>query len=98
MTTFKKAALIYNPASGSGHKLRVQKVEAAADVLRAAGVETSLIPTRGAGSAGEQASEAISAGHDAVFACGGDGTVLDVLQGMIASGGGTPLGLVPLGT
>lgn len=94
----RRAALIYNPASGSEHKLRLSKVGAAAAVLRAAGVETSLVATQAAGSGGGQAREAIAAGHDAVFACGGDGTVLDVLQGMVESGGDVPLGLVPLGT
>ena len=94
----KRAALIYNPASGSQHQLRVKHVEAAAAVLRGAEVEAELIPTRGAGTGGAQAREAIAQGCDAVFACGGDGTVLDVLQGMIESGGKVPLGLVPLGT
>ena len=96
--TFKKAALIYNPASGSRHDLRVKKVEAAAAALRAAGVEATLIASRAAGSGGEQAREAIAAGHDAIFACGGDGTVQDVLQGIAERHSDVPLGLVPLGT
>jgi diacylglycerol kinase family enzyme len=94
----KRAALIYNVASGSQHELRVKHVEAAATVLRGAGVQTEMIPTRAAGSGGPQAQDAIAQGCDAIFACGGDGTVLDVLQGMIDSGGKVPLGLVPLGT
>ena len=98
MTNFKRAALLYNPSSGRQHALRLHKVEAAAGVLREAGVETSLIPTRAAGSAGEQAREAIAAGHDAIFACGGDGTVLDVLQGVAEQHPDIPLGIVPLGT
>lgn len=73
-------------------------MEAAAAVLQSAGIETSLVPTSAAGSGGEQAREAIAAGHDVIFACGGDGTVNDVLQGMVESGGDVPLGLVPLGT
>jgi diacylglycerol kinase family enzyme len=95
---FKRAALIYNPASGSRHAERVKMVEAAAAELRAAGVETTFIATRAAGSGGEQAHEAIAAGHDAVFACGGDGTVQDVLQGLAERHADVPLGLVPLGT
>src|SRR5436309_3227464 len=94
----RNAALIYNPLSGNKHHLRLQKVEAAAAELRKAGVEATLVATLDAGSGGEQAQQAIRAGHDAVFACGGDGTVNDVLQGMIAAGGEIPLGLVPLGT
>jgi len=94
----RKAALIYNPASGSQHALRVQMVESAAAVLRAEGIEASLFATRDANSGGEQAREAIADGHDAIFACGGDGTVQDVLQGMVGTHADVPLGLVPLGT
>ena len=94
----RRAALIYNPASGSRPHRRESDVEAAAAELRKAGVEAQLVATRDAGSGGEQAREAISAGCDAVFACGGDGTLNDVLQGMIAAGGEVPLGVVPLGT
>src|SRR5579864_5684394 len=101
----RKAALIYNPASGRNRHLHLKKVEEAALVLRAAGVEANLIPTRGPDTGGAQAREAIAAGHDTIFACGGDGTLNDVLQGLVhdpANGtvGQTDaaLGMVPLGT
>ena len=94
----RKAAFLYNPASGSGLKRRQQDVESAAAVVRAAGVEVVVTPTRAAGSAGEQAREAVAAGCDAVFACGGDGTVHEALQGMIEAGGAAALGIIPLGT
>ena len=93
----RKAALIYNPASGQKHHLRLALVQEAATALNAAGIATTLIPTEAAGSAGRQAGEAVVQGHDAIFACGGDGTVFDVLQGMVAHPD-VPLGLVPLGT
>src|SRR3954468_277649 len=99
-----KAALIYNPASGR-NRHNLKKVEAAAAVLRAAGVEATLIPTRAADTGGAQAREAIAAGHDTIFACGGDGTLNDVLQGIVldSESGTAPasdvaLGIVPLGT
>jgi diacylglycerol kinase (ATP) len=94
----RRAALLYNPASGSNHHLRLAKVEAAARALNANKIATTLVPTESAGSAGRQAADAVSAGHDAIFACGGDGTVFDVLQGMVAHAPDVPLGLVPLGT
>jgi len=94
----RKAAFLYNPASGSKLKRRLQDVESAAAVVRAAGVEVIITPTRAAGSAGEQAREAVAAGCDAVFACGGDGTVHEALQGMIEAGGAAALGIIPLGT
>jgi YegS/Rv2252/BmrU family lipid kinase len=98
----RKAALIYNPTSGRLHHLRVAKVEAAARLLWQAGVESLVIATHGPGSAGQQAIDAIAEGCDTVFACGGDGTMNDVLQGMVAAGRMSPrripLGILPLGT
>jgi diacylglycerol kinase (ATP) len=95
-----KAALIYNPSAGAQRHKRMARVEAAAAALRSAGIEPELLPTRAAGSAGEQAAEAIAAGHEMIFACGGDGTLHEVLQGMMSSPrhADVPLGFVPLGT
>jgi diacylglycerol kinase family enzyme len=44
----------------------------------------------------DQTKQAITEGCDAIFACGGDGTVHDVLQGLI--GTNAALGVIPLGT
>jgi diacylglycerol kinase family enzyme len=93
-----RAALIYNPSAGSNRARRLALLERAGAVLRSGGHEFSLVPTREAGSAGEQAAEAIQAGHDTVFACGGDGTVHDVLQGMMRSSRAVTLGVLPFGT
>ncbi|HUS20043.1 MAG TPA: diacylglycerol kinase family protein [Terriglobales bacterium] len=98
MLQARKAALIYNPSSGQKRHLRLAMVEAAARELNAAGIATSLIPTEGSGTAGSQAVDAVEQGHDVIFACGGDGTVHDVLQGMVNSAPDVPLGIVPLGT
>lgn len=76
--------------------MRERNVERAAAALRAVGVGALPMPTREAGSAGEQAREAAVRGCDAVIACGGDGTVLDVLQGVV--GTEIALGVVPMGT
>lgn len=92
----KKAALLYNPRSGNRQNRRLAEVEAAATVLRAAGVETATTPTRSASDTGEQARQAVARGCDTVFACGGDGTVHDVLQGLV--GTQAALGIIPQGT
>lgn len=73
-------------------------VQAAAEVLHAAGHATTLVPTRGPGTAGNQAEEAIATGHDVIFACGGDGTLNETMQGVVASRADVPLGVIPLGT
>lgn len=46
--------------------------------------------------AGEMARQAIAEGADAIFVLGGDGTVNEVMQGMVHSG--VPLGVLPGGT
>ena len=92
----RKAAFLYNPLSGGGRDRRLSDVEAAAAVLRDAGVEVCTAATRGAAETAEQARQAIAAGCDTVFACGGDGTVHDVLQGIV--GQQAALGVIPLGT
>ena len=92
----RKAALFYNPLSGRRRARRVADVEAAAGVLRDAGVEAAVAPTRAASEAAEQVQQAIADGCDTILACGGDGTVHDVLQGMV--GNHAALGIIPLGT
>ena len=92
----QRAALFYNPLSGRRRKHRVEDVEAVASVLRAGGVELEIAPTRAASDAGAQARMAIRDGFDTIIACGGDGTVHDVLQGI--AGRNAALGIIPLGT
>jgi diacylglycerol kinase (ATP) len=92
----RKAALLYNPLSGRRRGRRLQDVEIALGVLRDAGVEVSVAATRSAKDATEQTRQAVAEGCEAVFACGGDGTVHDVLQGLV--GTSIALGIIPLGT
>src|SRR5271166_325099 len=92
----RKAILLYNPLSGRRRGRPLPDVEAALAVLRSAGVEASAAPTRAASDATDQTRQAMAEGCDAVFACGGDGTVQDVLQGLVGSN--TALGVIPLGT
>lgn len=92
----RRVALIYNPASGQHPNGYAPALESALAVLREAGVEAEIFPTSGPGSAGELAKQAIAHGCDTVLACGGDGTVNEVLQSLV--GGTTALGVVPMGT
>ena len=90
------AALFYNPHSGRRKQYRLQDVEAAASVLRNAGVEVEVDPTRAASDAAAQVRMAVRDGFDTIVACGGDGTIHDVLQGI--AGQDAALGVIPLGT
>ncbi|HTZ98495.1 MAG TPA: YegS/Rv2252/BmrU family lipid kinase [Terriglobales bacterium] len=92
----RKAILLHNPFSGPLRSRRAADVEVALNVLRSGGVDAYEEPTRAAGSAAEQAKEAIANGCDTVFACGGDGTVHDILQGLV--GTEAALGVIPVGT
>jgi diacylglycerol kinase (ATP) len=92
----RKALLLYNPLSGRRHKHRLADVEAALSVLRNAGVEASAAPTRAVSDATDQTRQALADGCDTVFACGGDGTIHDVLQGLVGSN--AALAIIPLGT
>jgi len=95
-TCVRRVALIYNPASGQHSSGRRAAIDKALAVLREAGVEAEALETLGPGSAGRLAAEAMSRGCDAILACGGDGTVHEVLQSLVGST--VALGVVPLGT
>jgi diacylglycerol kinase family enzyme len=92
----RTVVLLFNPASGRRRERRTAEIDAVAAELRAAGMRVEAVPTAGPGTAGAQAREAVEGGADAVFACGGDGTVHEVLQGM--AGTRAAMGVIPLGT
>jgi diacylglycerol kinase (ATP) len=91
--------LIYNPASGRGRNLRLQRINEVAGALTAEGHRADALCTTGPGSAAGQA-RAAAASADVIFACGGDGTVHEVLQGLVTEAGvpRCALGIVPLGS
>jgi diacylglycerol kinase (ATP) len=92
----RKAALLYNARSGGRHAQRDSDLREALSVLAGAGVEASMTVTRSSADAAEQARKAIVQGCDTVFACGGDGTIHDILQAMV--GTHVALAVVPMGT
>jgi diacylglycerol kinase (ATP) len=92
----RKAALLFNPLSGRRTGRRLADVNEALAVLKAAGINASATATRAAADAATQVKQAISEGCDTILACGGDGTIHDVLQGVV--GTEAALGIIPLGT
>jgi len=95
----RQAVLLYNPISGRRPGRRREEVRRALEVLRSAGVEARALEAEGGAATAEQARNAALAGCDAVFACGGDGTAHEVLQGIVAAGAPPlALGVLPLGT
>ncbi len=92
----KKGTLIYNPVAGGRPARREREVRAAVAVLHEAGLEIELAPTTGPAMAHELAQAAIAGGADVVLACGGDGTINEVVNGV--AGSYVPLGILPGGT
>src|ERR1035441_2987315 len=95
-----RCVLIYNPAAGTRRERRIGEIDRAAARLRSLGHEALAISTTGPESAADQARDAVRDGAGVVFACGGDGTVHEVLQGLVSDGGNprAALGIVPLGS
>jgi len=92
----RRVALIYNPASGQHSGRGASKIESVKAVLQRADIEADALETYAPGSGKALAVAAVRQGHDTVLACGGDGTVHEVLQGLV--GTDVALGVVPLGT
>ena len=91
----KRLLLIINPAAGRG-AYRINFAEAL-QALSAGGFETTVAFTEGPGDAREIAAER-AAVFDAVACIGGDGTLSDVLAGMMRLEAPPPVGYLPMGT
>jgi diacylglycerol kinase (ATP) len=90
----RSLAAIFNPHSGGGGYLRDMPLIFAA--LRGLGYTVEEMQTVEPGDASRLASEAVAAGFDVVAACGGDGTVNEIINGL--AGSDTPLAIIPTGT
>ena len=90
--------IVLNPAAGQRHRQRLGGLLAA---LAARGVTAEVRATRHPGEAVAIARDAVRAGTSLVVAAGGDGTVAEVVNGLLAGPAAAPrpaLGILPLGT
>jgi diacylglycerol kinase (ATP) len=92
----KDALLIYNPASGRRRHLRFAEIEQGVRILKDAGITAELAPTKGPLTAQAIAREAVAQGRGMVIACGGDGTINEIINGL--AGSAVPMALLPAGT
>jgi YegS/Rv2252/BmrU family lipid kinase len=92
----RKAALLYNPDSGGSRKRRQSELESVLGTLREAGIESNLVLTHSRAHAEEQARHAVVAGCDTIFACGGDGTIHNIIQ--VLANTQVALAVLPMGT
>jgi YegS/Rv2252/BmrU family lipid kinase len=93
------AKIIVNPYAGRWKAQgAVSEIERACNEI---GLDCDLAPTTGPGDGIELAREAALAGFSPIVAAGGDGSVSEVVNGlMLAAGDGVagPLGIIPLGS
>jgi YegS/Rv2252/BmrU family lipid kinase len=94
-TPLTRALIVFNPIAGQAAGFE-QDIHAASDVWRAHGWVVEIRPTAGPGDGTRIAREAALAGYDVVVAAGGDGTVNEVINGLV--GTQTALGALPIGT
>jgi len=88
----RKIQVIINPAAGQDEPI----LNTLNDVFYAAGVDWDISVTMQAGDGLRFAREAVAAGVDIVAAYGGDGTQMEVAEGL--QGSGVPLAILPGGT
>ncbi len=98
MPGLQELALVYNPTAGSRPRLRRRRtLEEVVAALKSSGGHPQLFPTCGAGDGLLRAQEAARA-FPLVAVMGGDGTVNEVINGVVAADSGARLLLLPAGT
>jgi diacylglycerol kinase (ATP) len=88
--------IIINPESGGG-ATRDAWPKIASDLATHFGAFIPLF-TSSAGEGSELAAAAARRGAKLIVACGGDGTISEVVNGILAAGTGAELGIIPSGT
>jgi diacylglycerol kinase (ATP) len=96
----RNALLIHNPNAGIGGNQRRRALDAARHIFSTCGIDADLAETTGPGHATEIAERAANEGRGLIIACGGDGTLNEIVNGLAAHQNGhrVPLALLPGGT
>lgn len=91
----RRVLFLVNPLLAS-QRTKHAAVHRCARILRDEGCEAEVRETLSPQDTPGQARQAVASGFDTISACGGDGTVFHVLQGI--AGSPAALGILPLGT
>lgn len=91
----KKLLYIYNPNAGKG--LIIPKLHEVIDVFVKDGYQVEIYPTQERCDAERVASQA-GEDYDLIVCSGGDGTLDEVVTGLVKAGNHTPIGYIPVGT
>jgi diacylglycerol kinase (ATP) len=96
----RNALLIHNPNAGNGGSGRRRMLDEARRILSLGGIEAELQETRAPGDATAMAQQATAEGRQLVIACGGDGTLNEVVNGLAGEQNGhrVPMAFLPGGT
>ncbi len=96
----RNALLIHNPNAGNGGSARRRMLDEARRILSHGGIEADLQETTAPGDATAMAERAAIEGRQLVIACGGDGTLNEVVNGLAGQQNGhrVPMALLPGGT
>jgi len=92
----KDALLIYNPTSGRRRHRRFVEIEQGVRILKDAGIVAELAPTTGRHTAKAIAQQGVEQNRGMVIACGGDGTINEIVNGL--AGSRVPMAVLPAGT
>src|SRR5580658_10456681 len=93
---YQQPVLIYNPAAGKFRRHPERILQRTTDALARASVRPRLAPTSGPADATRIARESVDGGADLILVLGGDGTVNEVVNGMVHSK--AALAILPAGT
>ena len=92
----KKLLLIVNPHSGTG-KMRTQLLKVV-EIFSNADYSVTVYPTKARGDATLKVKSLSNDDYDLIVVCGGDGTLNEVITGLMGSKVSCPLGYIPSGT
>lgn len=92
----KKLLLIVNPCSGKA-KMRPALL-GVVEIFAKADFEVTVYPTKEREDATKKVATLKTEDYDLIVACGGDGTLNEVITGLMESGADIPIGYIPAGT
>jgi diacylglycerol kinase (ATP) len=95
LTPNPQVLIVYNPTAGQSPNLK-NTLDRVANLWRDLGWQVQIAATTAPGDATSKAQIAARSGYHAVVAAGGDGTVNEIVNGLV--GTETALGVLPLGT
>lgn len=92
----KKLLLIVNPCSGKA-KMKSELLRVV-EILSSADFDVTVYPTKGREDATFKVASLSDGEYDRIVVCGGDGTLNEVITGIMKTGLNIPIGYIPSGT